>query len=410
MKARAIVIVSVMAVTAPRAHGQGLGTCSGMLAGTVGLSVPDSKGSLQSIQAASVPFVFGNAECVCNTKDINAEIALTAALPSGMLGTAEVWVGTGCDNFQIRTQINSTACEKVAVPDIALFTVGSSNSRIEIPIPAAALMSPNLHTCTTPAITNSVFVFLYSDPAMPFATCTLPLSEVNQPPAPATRVSASGGNGAVTVSWSPPPSTQTQPSFFQILCADASGAAVPHESAAPAYSVCLPGPPPTIARRALPTSGSQSTSVAPAVHGTFAELAPAFICSSEIPVSGTSYARRISGLTNGTGYQFVVLSIDRWGNAAPSDVVMATPQGSAGPPMQSGGGGGGCSIGATSRSASPLGLLLLVLLGLVGRARRKPYRFSITTSRYVLGRTNVRSCDRLPASSSASTSRINAPC
>src|ERR1700759_1875625 len=70
----------------------GTGSCTGTLAGTVGLSV-EQDGSLQSIQAAALGTVFGNAECECSptdtTQQINLEIKLTTALPTGSVGTAE---------------------------------------------------------------------------------------------------------------------------------------------------------------------------------------------------------------------------------------------------------------------------------------------------------------------------------
>jgi hypothetical protein len=58
----------------------------------------------------------------------------------------------------------------------------------------------------------------------------------------------------------------------------------------------------------------------------FANLDTALICTGPINVSGTSYASRITGLMNGNTYQFVVLSIDNYGNATPSGVLTAVPQ------------------------------------------------------------------------------------
>jgi hypothetical protein len=371
----------------------GTGTCTGsgvMLMGSVGISAPDKNGVLQSVQAAVVPSVFGNAECLCNTMDLNMEIFLTAALPIGTLGTAEVWVGEGCDVYQQRSLQNQTACEKIGTIDISQFTLGSTtgSNRIEIPIDAAAVFSPNAHVCTTALVSTTVWVFLYSDPSNPFATCKLPLNAANAGPGAPTSPGAASGDGAVTVTWSPPTSTEVQPFFFQILCAQVppsdggttgTATVVPGKAQDPVYSTCLPGN--MMRRRALPTGGSLGTVVSEdggttldagslgpdnyslhteatgvdggtddaavpvdggAVAGTtptmpldpngnplpapFTNLDPAFVCSPSIPVGGTSYSTRIDGLANGQTYQFVVLSIDNYGNATPSQVITATPQ------------------------------------------------------------------------------------
>jgi hypothetical protein len=365
---------------------QGTGSCTGMLSGTVGIAFPDASGAFQSVSGAYIPYVFGQAECQCASTDLRLQIFLGPpsgmALPSGMTGTAEVWVGTGCDNYTARTQVGQTVCEKIGTLDINQFTLGgTSDGNIEIPLNGAAVNSPITHACTQAAASNSVYVFLYTSPSMPFATCTLQLNQQNQGPGAPASASASSGDSAVTVSWLPPNSTMTQPSFFQLLCADEHGNPLPGQpgSNAQQYSTCLPS---GLKRRPLPTSGSIGTGTGTDDGGTttadlgtasapltgtslpsappspspaatddggvdlgaadmavggqmptttslpapFTNLDPALICSAGLLVSGTSYSQRIAGLTNGQTYQFVVLSIDRYGNATPSELLTATPQ------------------------------------------------------------------------------------
>src|ERR1700749_3422689 len=70
----------------------GTGTCSGLITGNIGLSV-NQGGSLQTIQAASLGYVYGNAECECayplsdQDNNILLNIKLTQALPIGSTGT-----------------------------------------------------------------------------------------------------------------------------------------------------------------------------------------------------------------------------------------------------------------------------------------------------------------------------------
>src|SRR4051812_17152700 len=91
------------------------GTCSGGgLAGVVGLALPVDKSGYQSLAASEIAHAFSAADCECNSSDIALDIFLTQALPQGAVGTAEVWVGAGCDtNTVARTTVNQTVCEKI---------------------------------------------------------------------------------------------------------------------------------------------------------------------------------------------------------------------------------------------------------------------------------------------------------
>jgi hypothetical protein len=349
-----------------------------MLQGTLGLAVPDKSGTLQSVQAKSVPFVFGQAECLCNSDEVNLQVFLGPpmgmALPPGTAGTAEVWVGSNCDQAMNRLNANLQVCEKVFSGNATMFsTGGTSVGTINIPIPAAAVSSPNVHVCSQTTSANSIYLLIWTDPNMPFATCSLNLQQQNVGPGPVESPQAASGDSAVTVTWNPVQTQFLLPTFFQVLCADAAGNAVPGKTAntTQAYSTCLPGN--NLSERAIPTGGSLSTGTddggtttivdlgtasAPltgeslhteavpddggvppdmaAVAGSsptnsglpapFTNLNPALICSDQIPVSGTSYSVRVSGLVNEQQYQFVVLSIDQWGNATPSPILTATPQ------------------------------------------------------------------------------------
>jgi hypothetical protein len=274
-------------------------------------------------------------------------------------------------NRLISTQ---TVCQKVFSSTATTFSIGGTSSgTINIPIPAAALASPNTGVCSQTTSSNSIYLLIWTNPNMPFATCTLNLTEQNVGPGAPDSSNAVSGDSAVTVTWNPVPTTAVQPSFFQVMCANADGTPVPGQGGqAQAYSTCLPGN--MLSRRAIPTAASINgtstddggtvgtddlgTTSAPlegtslhtddvpddggmppdmaAIAGSsptttglpapFDHLDPAFICSPSIPVSGTSYNQRISGLTNGQSYQFVVLAVDLYGNATPGPVLTAMPE------------------------------------------------------------------------------------
>ena len=318
------------------------------------------------------------------------EIKLTTALPIGTAGTAEVWVGNGCDNYTTRSTPNQTACQKVTALPINNFSSSStSNGLIEIPLPGNELASPQpnggTHVCTTATTSNSAYVFLYTDPSNPFASCTLNLTEQNQGPGVVTSPSAGSGDSAVNLQWVLPPAGSYVPTQFQILCSDDDGNPITNSPPAPLYSTCING---TLARRNISTGGALGTTTDDAGTTVFdlafpisklpsgvqpeatadlappppdmsenpvwkndgglgflADLDPKYLCTAQIGATSTS--QRISGLTNFKLYHFLILSIDNYGNATPSTLVSGTPQ-----PVEDlyrryrdeGGAAGGCFI------------------------------------------------------------------
>jgi hypothetical protein len=367
--------------------GNALGSCTGMLAGSVGLSVPTSSGR-QSVSVAQVPYVFDLPECECTPTDpnqqVNLEIRLTMALPISTAGTVEVWVGNGCDNYTVRTTPNQTACEKIAVPNITEFTTASTaNGVIEIPIPGNKLTSPQpnggTRSCTAaPTTSNSVYIFAYQNPMTPFAQCSLNLTEQLQGPTPVENLNPSPGDGRVTLNWMLPPQSSYTATQFQVLCSDDNGnpLTLPDLPKTALYSTCVNG---VLQRRPNLTGGTivggggpdggttvgdggvsryipsggysqkivlpeatmpdlagtdmVSTDMAglnapdmanPVTFKPLASLDPKFACTDTIGATYTTAT--INGLTNHVKYHFVVLAIDRFGNATPSPAVEGTPQ------------------------------------------------------------------------------------
>jgi hypothetical protein len=384
--------------------------CTGMMTGTIGLAVPQTDGSFLTIPSSQVTAgVFGRAECDCasaaGNPDINLELKLTTPFPASTAGTVDIWVGdSSCMNATTRTSSSNTTCQKIASPPIQDFTVNSnatSSSGLHYTLKANALSNPNpqdpnTHTCdptmgalATPS--NSVFLFAYTDPNMPLATCTLTLNERLQGPDIAINGKAAGGDGAVTLSWTAPGPSSNQPAFFQILCADDCGNPIQDTPNKQIYSVCENG---VLSRRDLTSGGSSSTGLdggvavgtdmatmalevnlgdrlpaparpqvascpadmgpsafadggtfGPGSMNAYALLDPRYVCSDQIAPSDGS--RRIGNLINGQTYHFAVLSVDAFGNAASSGDIIGVPQ-----PTEdlwrryrdAGGGGGGCFI------------------------------------------------------------------
>ncbi len=384
------------------------GACSGSMTGTIGLAVPQSDGTFLTIPNVQITTgVFGSAECQCaeqpNNPNINIEIKLTTALPAATAGTAEIWVGdSSCTNVTTRTSSSNTTCQRILTPSIQDFTINSTaatGSGLHYSLDAAALTQPFGHMCDPnvtggpqPTSSNSIYLFIYTDPNNPLATCQLTLTEQMQGPVPVSDVSASGGDSAIELHWTPPGPGSYAPTFFQVLCADDCNNPI-GSADTQVYSVCENG---VLSRRDLTSGGSSSgggvdggvvstdmsfTSLevnvgnlgrtGPVVHanatscpadmgvntevdgGIFGPtgpngpglLDPAYVCTSSLG-PGESGAR-ITGLNNGQLYHFRVVSVDAFGNATPSDQIDGTPQ-----PTEdlwrryrdAGGGPGGCFI------------------------------------------------------------------
>jgi hypothetical protein len=379
---RYLVMIFVCLAAFPARAQSGTGTCSGssgmgmsQIAGVVGLARP---GDLASIASATVPFVWGNAECQCanNTmgdKPLFLDIQLTGAFAMGTIGTAQIWYGLNCDSDNLgRTNSVSTTCEQDTTSGVTFsnFVVGGSptSSHIFTPIDTAALFSPKTHICPVGQTSNGIFILFFtgnnSNPSgTPAATCTLVQTENLQGPGGPTGLSASSGDGAVSLNWGNPNPTLPPPLFYQVLCANEDGNPITNNPPQNIYSTCTPE---GLQRRNLDTGGSlttvpdgglgarsesfgtESDPPAPRADATadggttttdggttigttlpspFTFLDKKFVCSDPIQI-GTNNGTRIGGLTNGKHYQFVVVGVDRYGNATPNDngIITATPQ------------------------------------------------------------------------------------
>jgi hypothetical protein len=304
-------------------------------------------------------------------------------VPAAMnVGSIEYWVGNGCDSATVRQTTTTTQCENVqrsypnlTFPPYQCFTTLGSNCTSpyqNVPIPAGSLFKPTmpLQCGTISTATNDVFIVVTpqgTDPSMA-GICKMNLNESVQGPSPVDSISAGSGDSAITLSWTPAVagSAGNPVDSFQILCANADGSPVAGKmSSTLAYSICVGGAGGNIFRRNTILGGSVpggtddagtgstvdllsepllggplidnswlSTQAVPADGGgdggtidttAILTLNPMFTCSDQIKLGGTSYSTRITGLTNNSQYQFVVLSIDAYGNATPSPVLIATP-------------------------------------------------------------------------------------
>src|SRR5207237_7529731 len=137
----------------------------GLMGDPIGLAYPDPIGTtnLKSIATTWVPFAFNKAECDCATTDLVMQIQLKMALPTGTAANNQLWVGSGCDNYQTRSIPNQTQCEQIFTADLSTstFNVGSpaaASGLTNIHISSLPLISPNRHLCDMSSATNNIYV------------------------------------------------------------------------------------------------------------------------------------------------------------------------------------------------------------------------------------------------------------
>ena len=228
------------------------GSCTGMVTASIGLAAtknPEADPALQkrdSISLSYAPYVFGKAECDCNTSDVFMRLQLSMCLPAGAQGNPTVWVGTsGCSDYTKRTSTNQKECQQYAPSNVTgqSFNAAGGNCStttfFDIYVPARALFSPNTGSCDIPTASNQVFIFVGSDQTMPIATCTVPLTEQVTGPTAVANAAAASGDGAITVQWKSPPVGSLQADSYQVLCADANGNPITTSPQDAAYSTCL---------------------------------------------------------------------------------------------------------------------------------------------------------------------------
>ncbi|HEY1585748.1 MAG TPA: hypothetical protein VGH63_08665, partial [Polyangia bacterium] len=248
--------------------------------------------------------------------DVALEIDLTTALPSSLAATAEIWVGDiSCANAVTRTSSANTTCKKLASPSVQDFTVNAAGPA-EYPLPSRMLFNVSTNDCgDVPLAANSVYLFVYSDPNNPLATCTLPLTESNATPAAPSAVAAAWQpDSSVVVRWTAPADVSSLVGY-DILCAADDGTAEGSRQDAQ-FSLCTPA---GIVRRTLQADDGALVSSGPAAAGNvLAPPAPDAVCAH---VDANATAVTLHGLPSGTAHRFAVVAVDAFGNAGASEVA-----------------------------------------------------------------------------------------
>ncbi len=282
---------------------------------------------------------FGLAECQCQGRGLKMRVVLDSPVAQdGQAFNASMYVGPdNCSDQTERTR-SGTTCEQVTSSNPAnnwTFKLDANSFRsvapIDVSLPAELLTKrQGGMPCDTQGPQNVTAQVLLGPDASP-ATCKLALMVDTQGPAAPSLNEVGGGNGALTAHWSVAEGTAGI-LFYQLLCRKKSDPTKPVMSEAflaetrHYFSACIDG---VLYRRPYNASNTNSIEehkelAVPPEPGKFL-VDPHFICSDRIVATTTDLSQRISGLENGEAYEVMVVAIDAYGNAKPSNVVVGTP-------------------------------------------------------------------------------------
>ncbi len=290
--------------------------------------------------------VFGRAECECHSRDLRLRVILDQpAAQDGQAFSTAMWVGQDNCSDQTQHTTNGAQCEQISSsspPGNSGFKLEADSFRmvasVDISLPGEALTRPKPvgssswdYQCDAVVQQNVTAQVLLGPDSAP-ATCKLPLTVNTQgPPAPSLDTVGSGNN-ALSVRWSVPASTSGI-QYYQVLCRSTKTPDVPvmsdeFRSSTPYYfSACIDG---TLYRRPLNSGNTNTTEDRKGFGATSGAdtflVDPRFICSDRVTATTTDLSARIAGLNNGEDYEVMVVSIDAYGNATGSAVVIGTPQ------------------------------------------------------------------------------------
>ncbi len=248
---------------------------------------------------------------------------------SGVHVPVDLWAGTNCDDVADRPGGSSVTCTKLdALPDVdaTLFPGGVFKSFNLFQVVTASTVPPPVDCPQLDSVRNSVFALVdinggtnYNYSVSQLAgglssDMTTGAIDTKPPPLPAMgTIKAVGGDTTIHITWSPPTSSNTDIALYQALCANVDGSpALSMPSNGPGYvttaSLCTGSDPPPVPASLPDLPGEMPVTLS----GDFLNLDSKYVCGTSS--SGTASALDIRGLTNGTPYQVILLSIDLHGN------------------------------------------------------------------------------------------------
>jgi hypothetical protein len=242
--------------------------------------------------------------------------ATTATSPPG-----EVWVGTECDNDEVRDMKCRQLVDQ-AIDDIDTLAVDPRT--IEIPLFDVINGFENTAACQEREGPGFAWVLVDADGDNEYdyttnkSVGTEVFTDVTgvdtQPPPLVESADANSGENSLIVSWDIPEGRSSDLFAYQAFCIDDTGSAIYEDAPDPLYqttnTVC--GIPQEFELTVidLPTNAEETDITE--VPEAFRTLDPAYLCATQ--ESGTATSISIPGLENGRKYTIAVAAIDYYGN------------------------------------------------------------------------------------------------
>ena len=276
------------------------------------------------------------AHCACSKamagmeQTFQYEIKLTANTMTGR--PAEVWVGTQCDNDQVRAM----QCRKIEMEGILdIDAMVTTPEIIELSFFDLINASPAdnmLATCKknegdallwVMVDTNGDGTYEYTSniavagtaPAAGNANTDVTKYDTQEPPQP-TDFRATSGEGSIDITWTPPMAGGTDVYFYQALCADEEGMPLTGISPPDARfqtTDMLCDLPVDFALAEAQVDGEGAPIASPIAP--FSALDRDYVCGE---AAATAPSMTIEGLENDRQYQVAIVVVDLYGNAVGS--------------------------------------------------------------------------------------------
>lgn len=412
---RPLLLLSLAAALVTSARAAGASPAPDWQSGTIELELrlPDGDGGFEPKSDVENREHFNRANCLC--PDVEFAVRFSLADVPGSLDPdpVRVWFGTNCDSSMV-SERDQTCTQQYEFTDVEALRDPQT-----VPFSVQALTG----SCDPNENERDVYALIdngndgIDTAAGDYASMPLPITADTRPPPQPHDIEASGGEGAVQISWTLPDTNIEDVKYFQVLCARADGSVSADDDfprTSPRYltsteacgladdTIC---PQPVSVSRVSPPgrsppeldTGSRGMTrwASPAgedaapidaaagadagavectdMPGELETLGSMHVCGD---ADGTESSVRVDGLENGVAYRIVLVVVDPSRNPTALDLGEHTPS-----PVKDfwehyhdrgGSAEGGCDlVGKSSGVAAALVLVLAVVLFAPGRRKRQ---------------------------------------
>lgn len=309
--AAAVAAASLAASPAARAQGQGQ---SGLISMKIYLPSTDNPDELvQVTNDVELTRFFNEANCECGT-EFGVELLLTDATMAPDGNPVEIWVGTNCDDIQLRDMF----CKKVTT----VADVRDLRNRVIERISVRDLAAPITGVCPSAELNQRVFAIIDTNgDGIPEYTDSIEIFIDTQPPPEPVDINVTSSEAGFNVSWDLGDSRIDDFEFFQVLCyPDGDPTPVFDNPDAPKYET-----PFTVCGLDTGTQPGLDAGLDGGTGNDFGitDLDPRFICGTQTFGAGSM---TVSGLENGVNYRAIWVAVDHSRNATPVDLGTVQPE------------------------------------------------------------------------------------